>query len=258
MSNDFESILAAAQQAANTSAPPSGSPLTDALEFFRRAVGATTNLGESGDESDLYTVVDNIAQSVRDSYAGTVCRMGCSGCCDSPTAVFDVSLLEWRLIRAYIRENWTREQWQNFTSRFEREHLHRLGTYRFLHTIWHFEPIADHVWRRNGYRCPFLLGGACSIYSVRPLACRMYGFFALVHRSRPSPTVYGCRLQADHFEKMQSEQHLQLPAARTVWFRHAKLTRQPFWRINAQSRILPLWIAADRALSSDGCGMMPV
>lgn len=245
MFSSFENALAAAEAANASQPPPPQRPLDEDLEAFRDALRSTRNLGQTGDQADLYHLVDQMTQRVREAYPGAICKQGCSGCCDSATAVFDVTATEWELIRGYIRDHWLPVRQQRFRKRFQQEHRPRLLTYRLLQAIWHFEPVADRIWRRHNYRCPFLEDGACSIYPVRPLACRMYGFFGLLHRLKRHPSIYGCRLQADHFEQVQEHQFLQLPAARTVWNRAAKLTKRPFWQVATWSRILPLWVARE-------------
>jgi Fe-S-cluster containining protein len=243
MPQDFEQALAAAEAAETHGPKATPPPLEGDLEAFRDALRFTHNLGQSNDAADLYWVVDQMVERVRAAYPGAVCKRGCSGCCDSATAVFDVTQTEWTLIKNHMATHWNASQHARFRERFAQEHSPRLTTYRFLQAVWHFEPVADRVWARKNYRCPFLEEGACSIYEARPLACRMYGFFALLSRLKRHPSIYGCRLQADHFEKVQANQILQLPAARTVWTRAEKLTRKPFWRISARPRILPLWVA---------------
>lgn len=245
MSGSFESALAAAEAAATDQPEHPHPPLKPALDAFREALRLTQNLGQTGDQADLYYVVDQVATRVREAYPGAMCTKGCDSCCNSATAVFDVTATEWELIRAHVKHHWTSAQRERFRARFEREHRPRLTTYRLLQAIWHFEPVADHIWQHQGYRCPFLEAGACSIYAARPLACRMYGFFGLLSRLQRAPSIYGCRLQADHFEKVQAQQVLQLPAARTVWNRAARLTRRPLWQFFSWSRILPLWVARD-------------
>jgi Fe-S-cluster containining protein len=90
----------------------------------------------------------NRALKVADQFAAEVvpysaCRHGCSYCCHTPIAI---STLEAQLIGDFIgkapRKATARQ------SREEIEHYHR-------------QP------------CPFLVGGKCSIYSARPMACRL-------------------------------------------------------------------------------------
>lgn len=256
----FEEVLAQVEQALSerVAAPPLPA-IGEAIHVFRDALAGADNLGASHDDRDVYVLLDRLLAAVRAAYPGVRCAEGCSGCCDSSTAIFDVWPEEWTRIEAHVSSRWTPERRAAFRARFDGEHGHRLRAYRLLGAIKHFEPVADRYWAKEGYRCPFLEDGRCAIYEARPLACRMYGFFAIRGRWLAQPSVYGCRMQADYFGDELARGGLHLPSVNAVTARVAKLTRVPRWRRATGSaaalgrqRILPLWIA-DRwpAVASD-------
>lgn len=227
----------------------------DAIRHFRERLVAATNLGESGDDRDVYWLIDELTVAVRLAYPGSRCREGCSGCCDSHTAVFDASPLEWQRLATHMATRWDEARRQEFTAAFTAEHGPRLNAYRLLAFLGHFEPLADAYFARQPYRCPFLLAGRCSVYEARPLACRAYGYFAVRARWTLQPTVYACTMQTDYFQTVRHAQPLHLPSLHTVLARTRRLTRRPAWLPGQGARILPLWIAhAQRAQPSGSVG----
>lgn len=229
---NFDEILdslAAREPAGEEELPAIGA----AIRTIRERLPAATNLGETGDERDAFALLDELTRAVADAYPGGSCRAGCSGCCDSQTAVFDVSPAEWAAIERHVGAEWDTARREQFMARFGQEHGPRLWMYRLLAWLRHFEPLADRYFARQPYRCPFLVEGRCSIYAARPLACRMYGYFAIRSRWYQRPAIYGCHLQARHFGQIQN---LALPSVNQVAAQSKRLTR-------GLARILPLWIA---------------
>lgn len=251
--SDFEAVLAQVEAGLGAQ-PPAPEPalpaIGEAIRAFRDDLAGADNLGGSGDERDVYVLLDRLVAAVRAAYPGVRCGAGCSGCCDSATAVFDVWPEEWKRIEAHVATRWTPERRAAFKARFDREHGGRLKAYRLLGAIKHFEPVADRYWAKEGYRCPFLEDGKCSIYEARPLACRMYGYFAVRGRWLAPPSIYGCRMQADYFSDERERGGLHLPSVNAVTARVGRLTRVPPWKRGARgqepagrARILPLWVA---------------
>jgi Fe-S-cluster containining protein len=201
-------------------------------------------LGDPAREGDLYAAVDALTAELRQLHPDTRCRRGCSGCCETPTAVFEVTAREWLAIEHHVLGGWDEGRRVRLASRFKAGHARHLMAYRALGWLGHFEPLAAWYFRRHGYVCPFLEEGACGIYPVRPLVCRMYGHFTTRARWRRRRSIYGCRLQADYHETRLVEGRPQLPDAEGVWAKARKLTRVPFWRWGQRPRLLPEWIAA--------------
>ncbi|MFN3432587.1 MAG: YkgJ family cysteine cluster protein [Candidatus Sericytochromatia bacterium] len=207
----------------------------EAIRAFRQLLGDATNMGVTADDRDLYVLLDRLVAAVVAAYPGGLCKAGCSACCDSHTAVFDVSPAEWAALDNHMATRWTEAERQAFFERFESEHGPRLGTYRALAAIRFFEPVADHHFGQKPYRCPFLVEGRCSVYAARPLACRMYGHFATRTRWYAPPAIYACRKQADFFSDVRDREPLHLPSSDMVVARAKRL-------MGGRMRILPFWI----------------
>lgn len=240
----FEAILARVE--ADLGAGSATEPYMEAaIRGFREAVRGADNLGGTHDDRDVYVLLDRLVAAVRSAYPGVKCGAGCSGCCDSETAIFDVSREEWGRLIAHVRAAWSPERIAAFGARFQADHGQRLPAYRALGWIKHFEPVADRYWAKHPYRCPFLEDGRCSVYAARPLACRMYGYFAMRARLWSKPAIYGCRMQADYFGDVRAQGPLRLPSVNAVAARVGRLTRRAGWSLGDRPRILPLWIAAE-------------
>jgi Fe-S-cluster containining protein len=229
---NFDAILDRFE--ADCSAPDEHLPaIGTAIRAIRERLPFATNLGETHDELDAYTLLDELVTAVGEAYPGGHCKAGCSGCCDSQTAIFDVSGAEWAAIERHVTKQWDARRFAAFKTRFKQEHGGRVRTYKALTIVRFFVPIADRYFERKPYRCPFLEAGRCSIYAARPLACRMYGAFAIRTRWYQKATIYGCGLQVNHFRQQTD---LGLPSVNMVVAQSRRLTPGPL-------RVLPLWIA---------------
>ncbi|MCD4784367.1 MAG: YkgJ family cysteine cluster protein [Candidatus Eremiobacteraeota bacterium] len=96
--------------------------------------------------------------------SGNVECWQCGSCCFSHCLRMTMSNLEFELIRNYMEE-------KNIPKRV------------------HFEPMDDrHLDKREGFSfwpCPMLKNEGCIIHPVRPLACRLFGYY----RSNENPEV---------------------------------------------------------------------
>lgn len=207
-----------------------------AIVRFRERMHAVDNLGRTGDERDLYVLLEELTAAVKAAYPGSLCQAGCSGCCESEIAVFHASPAEWALIEDHLDGAMPEADKQALAARFDREHRQRLWPYRLLGMIRYFEPVADRYFEKAPYRCPFLVGGRCSIYPVRPLACRMYGYFAIRSRWYSKPGIYACNKQVGYYHGLRAHQELRLPSVNMVTGRFRRL-------LKGRDRLLPIWLA---------------
>lgn len=121
-----------------------GIAATEALEQ-KEIVAPPTALATA--EAELY---DAVAAKLRAAFPDpepSACKRGCNACCHLPV------MTDWptaHRIAGHVRAAWTDDS---------------------LHLLWRdieaYRAAAD-----RHHPCPFLRGGACSIYALRPLACR--------------------------------------------------------------------------------------
>lgn len=217
-------------------APDDVPAVGEAIRAFRAQLADATNMGVSHDEHDLYVLLDRLVVAVKAAYPGSLCQSGCSYCCDSSTAIFDVSQAEWDRLEHHVATAWTEAEREAFAARFEAEQGPQLRAYRLLSAIRFFEPAADAYFERHPYRCPFLVDGRCSVYAARPLACRMYGYFATRSRWYQPPAIYACHKQVAQFDAVRASEPLHLPSCEMVVAKAKRL-------MGGNHRILPLWLS---------------
>ena len=123
------------------------------LRFIRRQ--------ERGKVSSLLKLFRKLDCDIRkfQRASGLKCREGCGQCCENPrveTTAAEFLPLAFHLWREKKAEGWLlKAQEQNFTGR-----------------CVFYEPRADHSGR-----------GRCSVYALRPLICRLFGFSAVTDKN---------------------------------------------------------------------------
>ncbi|PSK84473.1 YkgJ family cysteine cluster protein [Prolixibacter denitrificans] len=109
-----------------------------------------------------YSVIDSLLEAfqhrVESSGSHIDCRRGCSWCCHQQVLVMPAEML---LIADYIRTNFDDEAKESILSRAieKDEKVQSLTAERALQVK---------------IPCPLLQDGSCSVYAVRPMACRIY------------------------------------------------------------------------------------
>jgi Fe-S-cluster containining protein len=83
------------------------------------------------------------------------CKKGCSSCCDIPVAISDLEAI---IIKEYLDKN-SIKYYQLNSLEAKQKNAGKVGLVGEEYT---------------GIKCPFLKDNNCSIYSVRPFACRKY------------------------------------------------------------------------------------
>ena len=92
------------------------------------------------------------------SFSGFTCQKGCSACCfDNPHGVSGIELARIHPLLTPIQKD-----------------AIRLASTRF-DSIEATSPEEKQIhWKQECHPCPLLTKGTCSVYSVRPLACRSF------------------------------------------------------------------------------------
>lgn len=207
-----------------------------ALERCRVALPMADNVGRTGDDRDVYRLLDDVAAGVRDLLPESLCHQGCDGCCHYPQAFFNVHADEWQLICDHLLERWPTERLARFLERFGRA-VRAVGVsrlklaQRLLDLPFRLGPLPG----TSLEACPFLEAGGCSIYEVRPWKCRAFGWFSYRRALTRKLDVYACDMQAEALATPGPEPRPSLPSATPF---HTRL-----WQLLApEARSLPLWI----------------
>lgn len=223
--------------------------LAGAMAAARVLVPRTDNVGRSGDERDLYGVIELLAGGVKAAHPASACQAGCSACCSLHKALFRIFRSEWDAIFDHVLETWPSERIAAFSRRFWAE----TGPYL---------PLLERIQRQmdGGERirpprselpidCAFLAEDRCSVYPVRAAICRGFGYFGL-RRSADDPDgdppgsnelpgleIYSCNLQREALAQRPPGPRIQLPVFNTVYGRLETLCD------GQEKRLIPLWIA---------------
>jgi Fe-S-cluster containining protein len=113
------------------------------------------------------------------------CKRGCSYCCNH--WVEDVNSFEAEIIAEYLRKYFPDKignivtqciEDEDVLNKIEKLTLDKLNASRNTDTIDHIDLVLSVFYQMNR-KCPLLSeNGACSIYKVRPLTCRIYMSFS--------------------------------------------------------------------------------
>lgn len=156
--------------------------------FSDVAPQVTSLLGDDG-TIGLYPLVDSVIDEVTAASPPFACRAGCVRCCVTTAPL--VTTVEWQAILRHLSslEPGVRQAIRA-TADLLRPLREPLRQARDRLVQGHPLP-ADF-----GFQCPFLVGGTCAIYPVRPLICRTYGYM-IRKQVQPDGTTHLLPLLSD-------------------------------------------------------------
>jgi len=172
-------------------------PLAHALAIAREKVGAATNMGVSGDDRDLFHLIDDLSTSVVATYPESLCYAGCGRCCHYPTAFFDIFPQEWTLIREHLEQHWAPARREALVALFWKSHGPYLWLIRAFEWLMGLAIPLFPTHKALPLQCPFLEDDRWSIYRVRPFPCRAFGAFQAKMTRWSRSHVYACSEQSE-------------------------------------------------------------
>lgn len=98
------------------------------------------------------------AQKAHEEKTPIACKKGCKWCCYQPVYMTTNEAL---LIYAYMKQSMTEDQINKLVSNAKLK-------------LKKTKDLEEKEKQKISHACPFLSEGACSIYPVRPMACRVY------------------------------------------------------------------------------------
>jgi Fe-S-cluster containining protein len=199
------------------------------------AIPQTDNLGQSGDERDLYYLLDYLSFAVERAYPEIPCGQGCSYCCNNQ--VFRVTDLEWQTLKSgllALDESQRAGVFARARAEFgaHREALEQMATLWSAH-----ERVEPDLHRSTPKGCPMLVEGRCSVYEDRPAICRGYGYFSATIEGTASLLI--CQqLGPDWIRQLENAGIEQVPMPN--W----NPVQRQLEQLNGQGAIkpLPLWL----------------
>ena len=213
-------------------------PMAEAMAFAREYLPGADNLGRSGDERDVYAVIEELTAGVRRSYPGSKCAAGCSACCAMHKALFRIYQSEWDAIHDYMLEAWEPARLFRFVDRFWEVTGPHLPTFeRIQARMDQGERMRPEV-AELPVDCAFLEDRKCSVYPARAAICRGFGYFHLRPDAGGDLEIYACNMQREVLRDTPPGQaRAALPVFNTVYGRVETICD------GEPKRLIPLWIA---------------
>jgi Fe-S-cluster containining protein len=215
--------------------------LQDTITGYSDKIALATNTGLSGNEKDIYYLIDNLVESVKATFPTVPCADKCSGCCVN-SGLPRVSSIEWQPIHKYILNNFSDEQRKTVIRQTLEWHSPQIDQL-LLEQNRIQEPHTKKIKASSPTpkfkcaHCPFLIDNSCSIYPVRPAICRAYGFFSI--RIEGQSQIFTCNMAAEKIIgilKDRGVEHWVLP----VWDKFA----EKIYELNRNKPVstLPIWL----------------
>jgi Fe-S-cluster containining protein len=102
--------------------------------------------------------IDSVSQLAVQNSNPVQCKKGCAYCCHQPVFALDY---EMQFLSSFIKENFSEQKQKEIKKRVDTNRLKLAGLPR--------KEILN-----SKQPCPLLENDACSVYSARPMACRIY------------------------------------------------------------------------------------
>ena len=193
------------------------------------------NIGNSNDFRDIYYLIDYLVYAVEQIYPQIPCKPKCNECCKGLIS-FPVTGLEWKLIKNYMFSSINTdtqskifkqaEYFQQQQINFSLNNIMQL--YKMINKLTDLE--------HENLVCPFLIDDLCSIYPVRPVVCRFYGYFIL-KAENPSDEHSVCMCKSAFTQHRIEE--LILPACNKFIDKIRELNR-----LYNKVETLPVWVSS--------------
>ena len=157
--------------------------------YLNKRIQQAKSLGE------FYSILDKINANTRAFYQNFFCREACSRCCKkfgSP-ATYQI---EWQNIENHLLKS----NFQNIDIVYKNLKQFKDNLRMELESRAKFN--LDFIFNQIG--CPFLIDEKCSIYTVRPLICRTFGFSLEKHKDDTKITadvIYTCDKEKQRWDE---------------------------------------------------------
>ncbi|MFN8576732.1 MAG: YkgJ family cysteine cluster protein [Candidatus Sericytochromatia bacterium] len=138
----------------------------------------------------MQDLVKTLTDALDEVYPCISCKTGCYTCCTG-ASMPNVYAKEWQRIREYIKN--LDEDTQNNIKNKALDMINRKGElFQFIHNVLH-QKITENDLTEFAQKistelkcesCPLHQHGKCSVYEVRPIKCRVFGYFSFVFENK--------------------------------------------------------------------------
>ncbi|GIW21582.1 MAG: hypothetical protein KatS3mg068_0589 [Candidatus Sericytochromatia bacterium] len=154
---------------------------------------------------EIYLNINKAINQIQNNNTNIECISGCNRCCKfygSP----QIYKMEWENIKKYIKNNFTeddikilklklKELKKYFRDLLVKNENVYLDDYQLV------KEVIDFI------ECPLLFNGKCSIYEVRPLICRLFGY-TYTNKKTKKTNILTCQEQVYKLSSLKDELEL--------------------------------------------------
>jgi len=159
-------------------------------------------LNKSNSLEDMYIKINEAIKKIQNDNSQIECINGCNRCCKfygSP----QIYKIEWDNIKKYIENNFTKQDIKRVKAKLsELKNYYRNLLIKnekiFLDDYQLIKETIDFI------ECPLLFNGKCSIYSSRPLICRLFGYTYTKKKNKKS-NILTCQEQVFTLNTIKEE-----------------------------------------------------
>ncbi|MBC7542239.1 MAG: YkgJ family cysteine cluster protein [Candidatus Sericytochromatia bacterium] len=161
------------------------------INAYHAMAVASDNLGQTGDDRDLYWVTDALIAEIQATNPPFACRPGCNQCCYTPP---QVSSLEWQALYPHLLRLAPEAQNRIIEMAELQRPLQAVLALKLADALAG-APLRQ-IMQTVSLQCPLLVDGQCSVYDGRPFSCRSYGF--MLSKGEGEARLYGSMVARMH------------------------------------------------------------
>lgn len=194
--------------------------------------------------------VSDLTEAISEVYPCISCKTGCYTCCTG-ASMPSVYAKEWQRVRDYIKTlpEETKNEIKNNAKKLSDE---KIETLSFIHDILHsritneeITKVAEKISKEmEGEKCPLHINGKCSVYSVRPTKCRIFGYFSFVFNNQVQfLSCYSDNVKMREYLEENKTKQLSVPYWNYIERKLVSFVtddNEPF-----NMSVIPLWIKND-------------
>lgn len=161
------------------------------INVYHAMAVACDNLGQTGDDKDLYWVTETLIGEIKATNPPFACREGCNQCCYTPPLV---SSLEWQALYRHLLSLPPETQGRILAMAELQRPLQAPLAIKLADAVAG-APLQQ-IMQTVIVQCPFLVEGSCSVYDGRPFSCRAYGY--MLSKAGDEARLFGSMLARMH------------------------------------------------------------
>ncbi len=141
---------------------------------------------------ELYQLTDKVLEKAKVNYPSMLCKAGCNQCCKNYGSP-QILPVEWENIKYHLDS--CDEEYKNQVQASLQVIKNNLKKMLIENDNVPVDKVV------NDITCPFLQNELCSVYSIRPLVCRMFGSFLSKPGLISGNAVYTCGMEKDRWDE---------------------------------------------------------